>query len=139
MWSIRDAVVLLKELKIAPLPTLGQPWGFGVFLLEALKGGTTTSRSWPFQSRDNSAGCLLPVSLSEVLKSLRKFTLEHQDKLYRSGMRTGRLLSYLLFNFEIIALSNIQKKMGTWVLMKNSCSELKASVMVLHCAALSLP
>lgn len=63
MWSIRDAVVLLKELKIAPLPTLGHPWGFGVFLLEALKDGTTIPRSWPFQSRDNSAGCLLPVSL----------------------------------------------------------------------------
>lgn len=54
-----------------------------------------------------TVGIMLDALLEKVLKSLRKYTLEHQDQLYHSGMRTGTLLSYVLFNFEIIALSNI--------------------------------
>ena len=84
---------------------------WGVLLLEAFAGGTPIPSSRSFHSRDNSAGSLLAESLGKILTSLWKFTLEHQYQLHHNGMRNGRLLSYLLFNYEIIALSNILKKL----------------------------
>lgn len=102
---------MVKWLSINLQPS-SQPWGFGGFAVRNLEGGTAILSSWSFHSRDNSAGSVLTESLEKVLTSLQKFTLEDQDQQHHSGMRNGTLLSYLVFNSEIIALSNILKKTG---------------------------